>query len=174
MNKTSSSLVTPLVVLALGVVMICLFNGNFIQWIIEAIGIVMIVLGVYNILVVLARRKTEGANAPVVVSSVIAAALGLWIVCQPLFFESIMVFIFALAVVAVAINDITFMVQFARPNRLPFCFYIVPILMIAAAVVLVVTPVRDINSTVVLITGICLAASGINRLVDVMTTRRSA
>lgn len=174
MESKTSSLVTPLIILALGVVMICLFNGNFIQWIIEAIGIVLIVLGVYNILATYARRRTEGNNTPVVVAGLIAAALGLWIVLQPLFFEKFMVFIFALALVVVAINDIVFMVQFARPAKLPFFFYIVPVLMVAAAVVLVVTPVRLINSTVVLVTGICLAAGGLNRLVDVVSTRRGA
>lgn len=171
MDNKTSSLVSPLLVLALGVLMICLFNGNFIEWIIEAIGIVMIIVGVYNILAVMARKKEQGGNASVIVASVIAAALGLWIVIQPLFFEKFMVFVFALALVAVAINDMVFMVQYARPARLPFYFYIVPALMIIAAVVLVVTPVRFINSTVVLITGICLTASGINRLVDVMSTR---
>lgn len=171
MDNKTSSLVSPLLVLALGVLMICLFNGNFIEWIIEAIGIVMIIVGVYNILAVMARKKEQGSNAPVIVASVIAAALGLWIVIQPLFFEKFMVFVFALALVAVAINDIVFMVQYARPARLPIYFYVVPALMIIAAVVLVITPVRYINSTVVLITGICLTASGINRLVDVMSTR---
>lgn len=171
MDNKTSSLVSPLLVLALGVLMICLFNGNFIEWIIEAIGIVMIIVGVYNILAVMARKNEQGSNAPVIVASVIAAALGLWIVIQPLFFEKFMVFVFALALVAVAINDMVFMVQYARPARLPFYFYIVPALMIIAAVVLVVTPMRFINSTVVLITGICLTASGINRLVDVMSTR---
>lgn len=171
MDKKTSSLVSPLLILALGVMMICLFNGNFIEWIIEAIGLVMILVGVYNILAVSARRNTEGTNAPVIVTGVIAAALGLWIMVQPLFFEKFMVFVFAVALLVVAVNDIITMVRLARPGKLLGYFYIVPVLMIIAALVLVLTPVRAINSTVVLITGICLTASGVNRLVDVMTTR---
>ena len=172
MEKKTSTLVTPLLILALGVMMICLFRGNFIEWIIEAIGIVMILLGVYNILVVMDRKKEEGSNTPVIVAGVIAAALGLWIVVQPLFFEKFMVFVFAIAVAAVAVNDIITMVQLAKPGKAPGYFYVVPVLMIIAALVLVLTPVRTINSTVVLITGICLTASGINRLTDALTVRR--
>lgn len=174
--EKKTSIVAPLIVLALGIVMICLFNANVIPWIITAIGIVTIVLAVYNIICAIVRRSRHvpGAanDAAIITISLIALALGIWVVSAPLFFESVMVFVFAIALVAIAVNDVAFMVRYTAPQRLPFGFYVIPILMVAAAVILVCTPIRYINSTVVLVSGIAMTLAAVNRIIDVIAERR--
>lgn len=176
MEKRSSSIITPLIVLAIGVIMICLFKGNFIEWLIEGVGVVIILLAVYNIITVFTRRNeaTVGSRSGMLVASVLTGALGIWVICQPLFFEKLMVFVFAFALLVASVGDIAFMRAFARPAKVPWFFFIVPVLVIIAAIIMVVTPVRTINTTVVLITGICLAASGLNRLVNALMPAKKA
>lgn len=168
-------LLAPVVILAVGIAFICLFNqADIIRWILVLVGVAILVPAVFNIIWILVRRNRKDGSREVnddssLTVSVISGVLGLWIVCMPDFFEKFMVFLFAAILAYLAISDVVLMVRAARPARLPFWFYIVPFLMLAAAVVLVFTPVRTINSTVVLITGIAMTASGLNRLIEVAT-----
>ena len=57
--------------------------------------------------------------------------------------------------------------------KFPFYFYIIPILMVATGIIILCTSLRDINTVVVLVTGIALVASSFNSIMEYIGTRNA-
>lgn len=88
---------------------------------------------------------------------------------QPTFFVGLLAYIFAALLILYGIFHIIVIGFWAKPIVLPMWFYVIPVLMIVAGVVLLCTSVRTLNSAVVLITGIALVASAVNSLLEMVS-----
>ena len=100
-------------------------------------------------------RETNDSSSIAV--SIVSGLFGIWIVCMPDLFATFMVYLFAALLVFLAIVDVVLMVKAARPARPPFWFYIVPIGCWRLHRALT-SPLGTINATIVLVTGIAMAA----------------
>ncbi len=171
-----SYLLTPVITLIAGIALIAMHSQiDVIRWIVILIGCALLVPAAFNLLWIMIRRHRSGSgvretnDSSSIAVSIVSGLFGIWIVCMPDLFATFMVYLFAALLVFLAIVDVVLMVKAARPARPPFWFYIVPIGMLAAAIVLLTSPLGTINATIVLVTGIAMAASGLNRLVELAT-----
>lgn len=171
-----SYLLTPIIILIVGIALIVMHSQiDVIRWIVILIGCALLIPAVFNLIWILLRRRRTGSDireandGSSIAVSIITGLLGIWIVCMPDFFAAFIVYLFAALLVFLAIIDVVLMIKASSPVRPPFWFYIVPIAMIVVAILLLASPLGTINATIVLVTGIAMTASGLNRLVELAT-----
>lgn len=166
-------ILTPIIMLAVGIALIILHQrADVLSWVVILLGVMFIVPSLFNIIwtwIHYRRMKANAGGAYIDGSMVVnlgALALGIVMVAIPDVLVGFIVYLFAAVLALYGIYTIVVMSRLARPGALFWPFYIVPVLMIAAGIVLAFTPVKTISSIVVLITGIALALSGLNCLVQ--------
>ncbi len=83
-------------------------------------------------------------------------------VVEPGFFVGLIAYLFAAVLILYGIYEIVLMAWLSKPFAMPFGFYIIPVVLIAAGVVILCTTVRTMNAVVVLLTGILLVCAALN------------
>lgn len=169
---------TGLIVLAVGVLLIVWHQRiDVLNWMVIVVGLMLIVPGLYSLISALvrkgedrSRRGSHSAPTSTVIASVGALALGLWMIVDPAFFVGLLAYIFGAILILVGIYHIIYLSVWSRPFVLPFWYYVIPVLMIAAGVVVLCTSVRTMNSVVVLITGIAFVCSGVTTFLEIAAT----
>lgn len=168
-----SYLLTPIIVLIAGIALIVMHSQiNVIRWIVILIGCTLLIPAVFNLIWILVRRRRNGRDirefndGSSIAVSIISGLLGIWLIAMPDFFAAFMVYLFGALLILLAIADVILMIRATSPVRPPLWFYIVPLCMMVAGIVLLTSPIGTINATIVLVTGIAMTASGLNRLVE--------
>lgn len=159
-----NNLFISIIVLAVGITLICLFQRvDILNWVVILMGVLFIIPGVFSLV---SGMSQTGKSTSSVIAGFGAIALGVVMCLFPEPFARVIVYIFAAMVILGGIYHIVFLGWIARPFVLPWYFYIIPVLMIAAGLLIMLTPLRALNSTVVLITGIAFTASAINSIIE--------
>lgn len=174
----SNNWLTALIVMLVGILLIVWHQRvDVLNWIVIAVGIMLIVPGLYSCISALVRKSERNrgntdysAASSTIVASLGAIALGVWMVVFPAFFVGLLAYIFGAILILYGIFHIIVVAVWSRPFILPWWFYLIPVLMIIAGVVILCTDVRTINSAVVLITGIALVASSVNSVLEISAT----
>ena len=180
--KPQSTLSMNLLIVIAGIILIILHNDfDVVQALIVVIGIVFIIPSALQIAGTLFHnRKNEApvttsqqwAQAGTLILSFCALALGLCMVIAPMMFETAIIYLLAILLIIGGIYRI-FMVNFAYSEiKLPAWIYIIPILMIIAGFVIIITDVSRLNKIVILITGIGLVLLGINSFIEYFSAQR--
>lgn len=170
--------ITALIVMLVGILLIVWHQRiDVLNWIVIAVGIMLIVPGLYSCISALVRKGEKNrekvdysAASSTIVASIGAIALGIWMVLSPAFFVGLLAYIFGAILILYGIFHIVVVAVWSRPYILPWWFYLIPVLMIIAGVVILCTSVRTMNSVVVLITGIALVASAVNTILEISAT----
>ena len=183
--RSKSSLFYGFVVMAIGILLI-VFNrrGELLSWVVILTGLALIVPCAYTLITAIAdRRRARNDNADSVnlelydtgmtITSVIGIAVGAWMVINPGFFIGFLAYAFAIILLAFGLYQVVTVALLAKPLQLSGGFYIIPVLLIVAGVVILCTSVRNIQYMVVLITGIGLVCAGFNTILG-YTSGRSA
>lgn len=166
---------TAIIVMIVGILLIVWHNeANLLDWFVVAVGIMFIIPGLYSLISALVRKgekekqKMEhSAASSTIIASVGALALGIWMALSPGFFVGLLAYIFGGILILYGIFHIIFVGFWSRPYVLPFWFYVIPVLMIVAGLVIICTNVRTMNSVVSLITGIALVASSVSTILEI-------
>lgn len=168
--KTGNNWFTVIVVFIVGILLIVWHDRvDILSWIVIAVGLMLIIPAIYSIISAIIRKKSDlkhSASSSTVVSSIAALALGVWMVCVPDFFVGFLAYVFGAILIFYGVFHIVMISLLNRQFVMPFWFYIIPILMVIAGIVILCTSVRTINSVVVLIMGISLVASSVNSLFE--------
>jgi len=182
MKSFANNWLTILVVFVAGILLIAWHSRiDILQWVVVLAGITLIVPALYSFIIALGRRRRgEGdemrrtARTSTLWTSVAAIALGVWMVVNPSFFAGLLAYMFGAVLILYGIYHIVLMTYWLRPAVFPFWFYIIPVLMLASGIVILSTSVREMNSVVVLITGIALVASAVNSMLEYTASASSA
>lgn len=171
-------------VIVIGILLIVFHtHTNLLDWVVILAGITLIIPCLYTLITTLsgerkARRggytsfNTRMMTSGIVLTSVIGIALGVWLVATPAFFIGFLAYAFAILLIIYGLYHICVLVWFCRPVAMPIWFYIIPVLLIVAGVVILGTSVREIQATVILITGIGLVASGFSSITEYVVANR--
>ena len=174
--KTANNWLTTVIVFVVGVLLIVWHARiDVLEWIVMAVGLMLVIPGAYSFIAAIARRSKPddgrySAATSTIVASVGALALGIWMLVTPTFFVGLLAYIFGAILVLSGIFHIVVIRFWSAPYVLPWWFYIIPVLMIAAGVVILCSSVRTMNAVVVLVTGISLVASAVNSVLETVST----
>lgn len=165
-----SDLLTSIVVAVAGIVMICFYQRiDILAWIVILIGAMFLIPGIFSLILGM-RKRENGGSTTQVIAGIGASALGAIMVIMPEAFAGVIVYIFAALLVVGGIYHIVYIAWLSRPFVLPFYYYILPVLMIVAGIVLLTTNIRTLNNVVVLITGISFVAWSLSSLLEWIAT----
>ncbi len=168
--RSSTSWLTIFLTALVGILMIVWHSRlDILSWIVIAVGLMFIIPGIYNLISGFVEKRDCGdgtqcrrATGSSVVASIGCIAFGVWMVVQPGFFVGLIAYLFAAVLILYGIYEIVLMAWLSKPFAMPFGFYIIPVVLIGAGVVILCTTVRTMNSVVVLLTGILLVSAALN------------
>lgn len=172
MLTRNSNLFQAIIVGLVGILLIFLHGRiDLLNWVSIAVGLMFVLPSLYVLCTRLgSKQKLPGGIAFVSVGGII---LGLLMCIFPSAFAGFFVYVFAALLTIFGIYHIVDLSSWSKHVKFPFYFYIIPILMVAAGIIILCTSLRDINSTVVLITGIALVASSVNSIMEYIGTRNA-
>ena len=164
--KKEGSWLIAVVTFLVGVLLI-VFHGevNLLTWIVEAIGVLIVVPSVWLILANVLGSK-ENRNPVILTLSVVTLCFGVWICCAPDTFAEFIIFLFATLLIIFGFWHIAIVVQMSRMMKVSWVLYIMPSLLIAAGLVFIFTDLNTMQSVVELVMGICLVASSVSTLLE--------
>ena len=197
MNNRFNNWLTIIITGIVGIFFIvCYKEADLFSWLVRALGLCLVLPGLYvliesagnhqgnrTVTVTETEIETDGrkrsgittnhgsATTSLLIVSVCTILLGLWMLIAPGFFVGLLCYVFAAILILYGIYQIVGVVYAMRPASLPWQFYIVPSLFIIAGLLILVPPVKTINSTVTLITGILLVVSAINATIQRLAIR---
>lgn len=157
---------------------------DVLSWVVMAVGVMLIVPGVYDFVKGLRGGSSKSPQspsqvpavntAPTIVVSVAAVALGIWMLVNPSFFVGVLAYAFGALLIFIGIYHIVTIAYWARDLKLPGFLYVVPALLIVTGLVILFSSVHTLQSVVVLIMGIALVASAVNSLLEYTTATTPA
>lgn len=165
--NSKGNILTSTLLLFVGVALIALYNRvELFSWIVIAIGILFILPSLYNLIVLIIskRDKERTARTPGIVSSIGGLCLGICMLVDPNIFVGILVYLFAALLVVGGISQIALIAYGTAPLRAPWWMYIAPVIITGVGVWMLCSNILDIQSTVVLITGIAFVITAINSI----------
>ena len=160
MNRTFGQIFNSLVVLALGVALIAMHNEiRLMEYMVMLIGIAFIIPSVYSIIGTLYYRK-KGLPAYYstagLVSAIGSLCIGVLLLSIPTFFIGFLTYLLAALMVLWGIAHIVALIRSSSTYRYSLWLYIMPTATTIAGVVILASSVKEIQSVVVLITGIAM------------------
>lgn len=178
--NTKSTLITNLIILAVGILLIIYHNSNVISTIIVITGVAFIVASLFNLAMIIMRNHKTNATTPAqnnnisiaygIIASLGGIGLGTWMAISPSSLVSIAVYLFAALLVIAGLYNIIILFLKHKSMAIPMWLYIMPALMAIAGIVILCTDIKTIESTAVLITGIATTAFAINRFIELSKT----
>lgn len=170
--KSKNFIITYLSALTIGILLLIYHQQQELyRTIVIVIGALVAVPSLVLLLTMLLRRrpapgKGEAQARAVTIASELASAagvaLGVWMMCSPQFFITAIIYTLGAILLIVAIAQITYIYQAARPFRPAFGWFIVPLLTLAAGIVLIAMGPQRVASAAGLVTGIVLVVYAAN------------
>jgi uncharacterized membrane protein HdeD (DUF308 family) len=150
----------------------------FILWPRESVTYLIVTTGVFFILsgvcsfFLWMRRGGGGGNAAGRFSSLLtwgviagSVLLGLWLVVSPVFFLSVFGFVWGVVLIIAGIQQVASLVKVRKWHVVPLGYYVLPVLILLAGVMILIYPFDAIASTFVLLGSVSLFY-GVNELIN--------
>ncbi|MDE6715453.1 MAG: DUF308 domain-containing protein [Muribaculaceae bacterium] len=170
MNTKFNYYCANLVIVAIGVLLIVFHQHlQLMEYIMMLVGAMFVIPASISLIsIFVSRSKPNGNNADIShsISAIGALAIGLFMIIKPIVFVGIATYLLAALLVIGGLYQLIILLSGARTFRFPIWFYIAPLLILVAGVVILASSVREIQSTVVLITGIGFILFAFNNLLE--------
>jgi len=168
--NNSRNVLTSVLVLVVGVVFIFMQGkANVINAIVSITGVLFLVAGGFNVIMLMAGRKAEkpkGSSAGYL-TSLAAIALGLWMVLDPGALVSVVVYLFAGLLVVGGAYHVYMLAYGFRPLRFPVWFYILPSLMVIGGVVVFSVGATSMMEYIVLVAGVAMVIFAVSTFLEI-------
>lgn len=114
-------------------------------------------------------RARAGSELSVgsVLSAIAAAALGLWMLLDPSALSTLMVYLIAGLMIVAGLYHACLLAFGFRPMRFPFIYYVLPILLVVAGVVVLLVGALTIKNYIVLIAGVAMIVYAVSCFLEV-------
>lgn len=155
-----------LFVLAAGIVLICFHTKvNILEWLIMFVGAMFAIPGLIGLVSGISRSaRSRGASASSMMSSIGSLIIGVIMIIWPTPFVGVFVYVLAAVLLIVGFCQIWVLAVDYRPYSMPMWLYILPTLIFITGVVMICSPLRDIESAFTLMAGIAMVAAAANGL----------
>lgn len=171
MLTRKSNLVTAIIVGLVGILLIVLHSRiDLLNWVSVAVGLMFVLPSLF----VLCSSIGSKQHLPAGIAFVSAGGLilGLLMCIFPSAFAGFFVYVFAAVLALFGIYQIVDLASWSKTVSIPVYFYIIPVLLVATGIVMICTSLRNINTVIVLITGIALIAGSLNTFIEYAKTRK--
>ncbi|MCH5318794.1 MAG: DUF308 domain-containing protein [Paramuribaculum sp.] len=177
--KLGNNWFTAVIVFIVGVALIVLHSRlDVLSWLVRLVGCMLVIPSVCNLILqaVHSVKHKIPVSASVLILAIASLALGIWMLATPAFFVNFFSFLLGAILIVYGIIHIIIIARLNKEFVMPFWFYVIPLLMIVAGVVIVATDIHTKNEIVVLIMGIALISSSVNTFLELYggTSRNSA
>ena len=154
----------------IGLVMVA-FPDLTLQYLVVIIGVMLLVFGGILLGIYLnARRNGYAKRAPV--EGILAIVLGLMLVIAPTFFLNILMAILGILLIFTGIIQISDIIMLRKHNiKLSWIFYVFPILVFGAGIIVVINPFDFIIKPLMIFFGVASLLSGIIDIVNEIAIR---
>lgn len=168
---------TGIVALIVGVALIFL-RATALDVVVMVMGVGFLIAAALNLIVVFShstrtefetdgKKKTKAAiSVGSLFTAIGAAALGLWMLLAPGSFSDVIVYVFIALIILAGIYHVCLLAFGFNGVRFPFGFFILPILLIIAGVVLLIIGAEVIKASIVLIMGIALVVYALCNFIE--------
>lgn len=167
-NKRTS--LTAAIVLIVGIALIFL-RATAISVVVMVLGGMFVLAATLNLFLLLRNPGGRAGKLSVspwsLITAIAAAALGIWMLFDPMSMSSLLVYVFAGLMILAGLYHLSMLAFGFRPTRFPLGFYILPAcLIICGIVVMVLGAVRTMDY-IVLITGIAMIVFAVSSFMEV-------
>lgn len=181
--RPKSTILYGLLVILIGALLIAFNNnGELLTWVVVLAGIALIVPCLYTLITTVSDGRRDRAagtdnlstrimSTGVIITSVIGIGLGIWLVASPNFFIRFIAYAFAVILILYGIYHLCVVVWLCAPAKMPLGYYILPLLLIIAGLVILCTDLRNLKSAVIIITGFGLIFAGISSILEYWAVR---
>lgn len=171
MLTSKSNLFTAVIVGVVGILLIVLHSHiDLLNWTAVAVGLMFVLPSLFVLCSGIGRKETMPPGTILV--AVGGLIFGLLMCIFPSAFAGFFVYVFAALLIIMGVLQLVDISSWSKVVKMSYYVYIIPILLIATGIVILCTTLRDINTVVVLITGIALIASSLNTFIEYFATRK--
>lgn len=165
-----------LFVLAAGIVLICFHTRvNILAWLIMFVGVMFAVPGLIGVITGISRSsRNRGINASTMISSIGSLIIGVIMIIWPEPFAGVFVYVLAAVLLIAGFCQIWVLAVDYKPYSMPLWLYILPVLIFITGIVMICTPLREIESAFTLMAGIAMVAAAANGLFIYLAAYNSA
>ena len=166
------SLISNIFVFVAGLILILMHSqARIFETIIIIIGVMFIIPGCLSLVALLTRKDFSKVGILALMPVIGGLLLGIALVAAPAFFVGVLSYTFAVLIIAGAVVKLWTLFSVGRTVKFPLWLYAVPVLMLVCGIVILLTDVRTIESTLVLVTGISFVAYAVNSLLEYIAVR---
>ena len=164
MRNVNYSVLRSLLALVLGVVLLAWPNAAL-NYLIITIGVLFILPGVFSIISYFVNRGQSENSSSLPIEGVGSLLFGLCLLIAPGFFADILTVLLGVLLILGGGQQLASLVRARKWTNIPFLFYIVPMLILVAGIMVVVNP-EGIRATVLMIIGVTALFYGLFELIN--------
>lgn len=165
-----------LFVLVAGIVLICFHTRvNILAWLIMFVGAMFALPGLIGVITGISRSsRNKGVNASSMISSIGSLIIGVIMIIWPAPFAGVFVYVLAAVLLIVGFCQIWVLAVDYKPYSMPLWLYVLPALIFITGIVMICSPLREIESAFTLMAGIAMVAAAANGLFIYLAAYNSA
>lgn len=148
---------------------------NILAWLIMFVGVMFAVPGLIGVITGISRSsRNRGVNASTMISSIGSLIIGVIMIIWPEPFAGVFVYVLAAVLLIAGFCQIWVLAVDYKPYSMPLWLYILPVLIFITGIVMICTPLREIESAFTLMAGIAMVAAAANGLFIYLAAYNSA
>jgi uncharacterized membrane protein HdeD (DUF308 family) len=134
--------------------MLCPQNAIF--FVVITIGVLFMVPGLLSLISYFTTNKAKRPDMPVLLAGIGSLLFGVVLVAVPNFFVSVLMYILGVILILGAIEQIVVLIRARKRATVPVAFYLIPLLILAAGVLVFFNPFKTAETIFILIGITCL------------------
>ena len=148
---------------------------NILEWLIMFVGAMFAIPGLIGLITGISRSgKGQGVNASSILSSIGSLIIGVIMIVWPAPFAGVFVYVLAAVLLITGFCQIWVLAVDYKPYAMPLWLYILPVHIFITGVVMIFSPLRDIEAAFTLMAGIAMVAAAANGLFIYLAAYNSA
>lgn len=153
MKTINSGLLRSIFALALGIVLI-IWPELTITYLVMTIGVLFIVPGIISLLSYFTQKIDQLKSSIIYpIESAGSILFGIWLFIMPGFFVNILMYIFGALLLIAGIHQLINLIIVRKWSIVPWPFYIMPLLVLAAGIIILIYPFEVVTNTFIVFGG---------------------
>lgn len=165
MNSVNYSTLSGIFALILGLLLV-IWPGIAINYLVITVGVLFLVPGLIALVGYFSRvYRKEGSSGMFPVAGTGSVLFGLWLMIMPSFFVNILMYVLGFVLILGSIHQISSLVSARKWTTVPAGFYVMPMLIFIAGLVILVYPFKVASAAFIML-GVTSMVFGLSQLLN--------